>query len=254
MRKPLVAGNWKMNGTRASARELASALSEASPRLAGIDVAVCPPYPHLDGVATAIASGALLLGAQDACEFADGAYTGEVSTAMLRELGCELVILGHSERRHVFGETDQRIAAKYRAVLQGGLQPILCVGETIEQRRAGVTETIVGAQLDAALAGATAAELHRTVIAYEPVWAIGTGETATPEQAQQVHVFIRARLARMAAAGVRILYGGSVKPDNAAALFAMPDVDGGLIGGASLKAKDFIAICAAAAARVGGNG
>lgn len=245
-----------MNGSRALARELALAVSAALPNLTGIEVAVCPPYPHLGIVAGSIEGGSLILGAQDVCEYPDGAYTGEVSAAMLVDLGCRMVIVGHSERRHVFGESDQRVAAKYRTVLGAGLQPILCVGETIEQRRAGVTEKVIGSQLDAAFAGAIGTDLGRTIVAYEPVWAIGTGETATPEQAQQVHAFIRAQLARLdatAATALQILYGGSVKPDNAGALFAMADVDGGLIGGASLKAKDFIAICAAAAARVGGN-
>jgi triosephosphate isomerase len=232
-RTRLVAGNWKMHGSRASNADLLDAI------LKGLgdapDCAVCPPFPYLAQAAEQLRGSPIALGAQQVSEHAQGAYTGEVSAAMLAEMGCRYVIVGHSERRQLYGETDAQVAAKYAAVRGAGMTPILCVGETLAEREAGRTEAVVGRQLDAvAFSGG--------VIAYEPVWAIGTGRNASPEQAQDVHRFLRGKVA----AETPILYGGSVKPQNAAAIFAMPDVDGGLIGGASLVAADFLAIVRAA--------
>ncbi|MEQ8235019.1 MAG: triose-phosphate isomerase [Gammaproteobacteria bacterium] len=249
MRRALVAGNWKMNGSRAMAQDLGAAVAAAG--VTGAEVLLCPPAPYLATVADAVAGSTVMLGAQDCSEHVAGAYTGEVAAAMLVDCGCSHVILGHSERRQFFGDDDARVAAKVAQAHAHGLVPVLCVGETIDERRADATESVVARQLDAVLALADrAAILERLVVAYEPVWAIGTGETATPEQAQAVHAFIRARVAGVDAAraqALRILYGGSVKPANAAELFAMPDIDGGLIGGASLEAASFLAICNAAA-------
>ncbi|MCB1749673.1 MAG: triose-phosphate isomerase [Gammaproteobacteria bacterium] len=250
MRRPLVAGNWKMNGSSAMADDLTAAVTAAAPP--AVEVLLCPPAPYLARVAAALAGSAVALGAQDCSEHAPGAYTGEVAGAMLRDCGCSHTLVGHSERRQFFGDTDARVAAKVARAQADGLVAVLCVGETLEERRAGRTEEAVGRQLDAVLAlPDTGAVLDALVVAYEPVWAIGTGETATPGQAQAVHAWIRARVAERdaaRAAALRILYGGSVKPDNAAELFAMADIDGGLIGGAALKADSFLAICAAAAA------
>jgi len=250
MRARLVAGNWKMHGSRQTNAALLDALlaglAERGARRA--DCAVCVPFPYLEQVAARLAGSPLAWGAQNLSEHAAGAFTGEVSAAMLAEFGCRYVIVGHSERRQLFGESDAQVARKFAAALAGGMTPILCLGETLEAREAGRTEAVVSAQLDAVLTAAGAAAFARAVIAYEPVWAIGTGRTASAEQAQAVHAFLRARLARQDAAvsqGVRILYGGSVKAANAAAIFAMPDVDGGLIGGASLVADEFVAIVAA---------
>ncbi len=254
MRTPLVIGNWKMNGTLASARALASDVAAALPQLAGVEMAVCPPFVHVPAVAAALSGSALALGAQNLCEFEPGAYTGEVAAEMLLELGVRWVLVGHSERRALFGDSNERVLAKLRRAVACGLTPVLCVGETLAERQAGHTETVVDAQLDAVLNASDAeALLPALVVAYEPVWAIGTGETASPEQAQDVHRYIRARLAARAptlAAQMRLLYGGSVKASNAQALFAMPDIDGGLIGGAALKAEEFIAIGLAARARL----
>jgi triosephosphate isomerase len=230
-RSRLVAGNWKMHGSRASIAALLDELVKANPP----GCAVCPPFPFLAQVAERLRGSRVAWGAQNASEHAQGAYTGEVSAAMLAEFGCRYVIVGHSERRHVYGETDAQVAAKFKAARAAGLTPILCVGETLEERDAGRTESVVARQLDAV-------QFEAGVLAYEPVWAIGTGRNATPEQAQEVHAFLRKRVAPETA----IIYGGSVKPQNAAALFAMPDVDGGLIGGASLVARDFLAIVNAA--------
>jgi len=254
MRTPLVIGNWKMNGTLASARALATEVKAALPALAGIELAVCPPFVHLPAVSVVVAGSALALGAQDLSEFEPGAYTGEVAAAMLLEFDVRRVLVGHSERRAMFGDSNERVLAKVRKAIAAGLDPVLCVGETLAERQAGRTEAVVGSQLDPVL-GASDADtlLARLVIAYEPVWAIGTGETATPEQAEDVHRYIRGRLAEHApatAAATRVLYGGSVKASNAAALFAMPNIDGGLIGGAALKAEEFIAIGLAARARL----
>jgi triosephosphate isomerase (TIM) len=236
MRKPLVAGNWKMHGNRASNRALLEAVLAGLPGLEAVECAVCVPFPYLGEVAGALAKTPLALGAQNLNEHAQGAYTGEVSASMLAEFGCRYVLVGHSERRQIYGETDDVVAKKFAAAASKGLTPVLCVGETLGEREAGRTEEVVARQLGAV-------KFEKAVLAYEPVWAIGTGRTATPEQAQAVHAFLRARVP----SGTRILYGGSVKKDNAASLFAMPDVDGGLIGGASLVAEDFLAIVQAAA-------
>ena len=220
-------------------------------RLPGtVGCAVCVPFPYLAQVSGLVSGTTLSLGAQSISEQDSGAFTGEVSGAMLREFGCEYAIVGHSERRAMFGEDDERVAAKFAAALRHGMTPILCVGETLAEREAGSTETVIARQLDAVIGRSGAASLGKAVLAYEPVWAIGTGRTATPAQAQQVHAFLRGRVAehdRAVADRLVILYGGSVKPSNAAELFAMADVDGGLIGGASLVADDFLAICNAAA-------
>jgi triosephosphate isomerase len=234
-RTRLVAGNWKMHGSRKSNRALLEGLIAAVPQVQGVGCAVCVPFPYLGEVAEQLKGTSIAWGAQNVSEYAQGAFTGEVSVAMLAEFGCRYVIVGHSERRQLFGETDAQAAAKFAAVKAAGMTPILCVGETLQERDTGKTEEVVARQLGAV-------KFEKAVLAYEPVWAIGTGRNATPEQAQAVHAFLRKRVA----ASTTILYGGSVKPQNAAALFAMPDVDGGLIGGASLVAKDFIEIVKAA--------
>ncbi len=241
----LVIGNWKMHGSRVANTALLAGILGARPL--GAEAAVCVPYPYLAETALTLAGSELGWGAQDVSVHAQGAYTGEVAAAMLRDFGCRYVIVGHSERRAYHGEGDQLVADKARAALAAGLTPIVCVGETLAQREAGQTDAVVARQL-AAVLHTLAAEVDRMVVAYEPVWAIGTGRTATPEQAQAVHALLRAQLrtATARAGELRILYGGSVKPDNAAALFAQPDIDGGLIGGASLNAADFVAICRAA--------
>lgn len=248
MRQILVAGNWKLNGTRASVRELVNGIKEGIGTVGSAEVAVCPPYVFIGEVAEMLNGTAISWGAQDVAKEDSGAYTGEVSAAMLREYGCKYGIVGHSERRTLFGDTDEAVAAKFAAARRVGLVPILCVGELLAEREAGTTEAVVGRQLDAVLNSAGVASLAGAVIAYEPVWAIGTGKTATPEQAQEVHAFIRGRVAALdtgIAEKVRVLYGGSVKGSNAAELFAMEDIDGGLIGGASLQAEEFLTICRA---------
>jgi triosephosphate isomerase len=227
----LVAGNWKMHGSRASVQALLDSLLQGIPKDAKVGCAVCAPFPYLALVAERLRGSPIAWGAQNVSEHAQGAYTGEVSAAMLAEFGCRYVLVGHSERRQLYGESDAQAAAKFAAVKKAGMTPILCVGETLEERDAGQTEAVVARQLGAV-------EFKDAVLAYEPVWAIGTGRNATPEQAQAVHAFLR----RKVSSDTPILYGGSVKPQNAAAIFAMPDVDGGLIGGASLVAKDFLAI------------
>jgi triosephosphate isomerase len=249
MRRKLVAGNWKMHGSREMTESLVSGLSAELTGGAGCEVAVCPPFPFLAHAAAALVGSEIRLGAQNLCEQDEGAFTGEVSGTMLKNLCCHYVIVGHSERRAIYGETDDLVAAKFQAAQRHGLVPILCVGETLEEREAGVTEDRVGAQVQAVLAAAGIEAFSSAVIAYEPVWAIGTGRTATPEQAQEVHAFIRGLLrAENDTIGdsVRVLYGGSVKAANAAEIFAMPDVDGGLVGGASLEAAGFASICRAA--------
>jgi triosephosphate isomerase len=247
MRQPLVAGNWKMHGSRASVEALLGDLvSAALP--SQVEVAVCPAYIHLAQALGLCAGSAVAVGGQDCSHMQSGAYTGEVSAEMLVDQGCLWVILGHSERRQYHAESDDLVAAKLTAAVQAGLSPIVCVGETREQREAGEAEAVVAGQLEGALAGQ--ADLSGLVIAYEPVWAIGTGLTATPEQAQDMHAFIRGRLAGIGGLeqqSTRILYGGSVKAGNAAELFAQPDIDGALVGGASLVAEDFLAIIGAAA-------
>jgi len=248
MRARFVAGNWKMNGSLRANAGLLDALKAGLKRSGNLEYAVCAPFPYLGQVSAALSGSAVTWGAHNISEHDAGAYTGEVSGAMLREFGCRYAIVGHSERRALYGEDDARVAAKFIAARRAGLTPILCVGETLEQRERDETESVVGRQLDAVVSAAGAPALADAVLAYEPVWAIGTGRNATPQQAQQVHAFARKRLAARdpALAAVTILYGGSVKPGNAKELFAMPDIDGGLIGGASLSAPDFIAICAAA--------
>ncbi|MEE4185077.1 MAG: triose-phosphate isomerase [Gammaproteobacteria bacterium] len=252
MRKPLVAGNWKMNGSLASARDLAAGISAGAAGLQGVDVVVCPAFVHLDAVQSVIAAaGTVALGAQDISTREDGAYTGEVSAAMLKDIGCRYVLVGHSERRALHGESDSEVAHKFMKAQEKGLIPVLCVGETLEERKAQRTLQVVAAQFNAVADLAGIEALSAAVVAYEPVWAIGTGETASPEQAQEVHAALRALAAKRSAkiaSGLRLLYGGSVKPANAAELFAMPDIDGGLIGGAALDAAGFLAICSAAAA------
>lgn len=247
MRKKLVAGNWKMNGSLA---ENAALLAAIKPALAGIEAAVCVPFPYLAQAQSALAGSSIAWGAQNLSEQAKGAYTGEVSASMLRDFNCTYVIVGHSERRSLYGESDELVAKKYIAAQAAGLVPILCVGESLAERESGVTEQVVARQLDAVIAAAGVASLANAVVAYEPVWAIGTGKTASPEQAQAVHAFIRGKVAALdlaVADGLVIQYGGSVKASNAAELMAQPDIDGGLIGGASLVADEFIAICRAAA-------
>ncbi len=249
MRKPLVAGNWKMNGSRTSAKELVAGVVAGLNQVANAEMALCPPYPFLGEVGSQLAETSIGLGAQNCALEKAGAFTGEVAVSMLADYGCRYVIVGHSERRALYGESDDVVARKFAAVREAGLLPILCVGELLAEREQGITEEVVARQLDAVMDLEGVDALAQAVIAYEPVWAIGTGRTATPQQAQAVHAFIRGRVAARSAdiAGkVRILYGGSVKGANAAELFAMADIDGGLIGGASLNATEFLAICAAA--------
>jgi len=246
-RTKLVAGNWKMHGSLAVNLSLLTAVGAGVADVRG-QTAVCVPYPYLAQARSLLAGSPVAWGAQDVSEHVQGAYTGEVSGAMLSDFGCRYVIVGHSERRSCYGDTDAVVAAKFAAALKAGLTPILCVGETLAEREANVTAQVVTRQLEAVLRGSGVGSLARAVIAYEPVWAIGTGKTASPAQAQAVHALIRARIARdddALAGGVRILYGGSVKGSNAKELFGQPDIDGGLIGGASLVAEDFLAICAA---------
>ena len=248
-RQKFIAGNWKMFTTAATARQLAAAVARG---VAGspVRVAVCPPFPYLAAVAEAVGGSPVELGAQNLYPEKEGAFTGEVSPAMLLDVGCRHVILGHSERRHVLGETDAFINRKVLAALAAGLRVILCVGETLAEREGDRTESVLDTQLTGGLAGLSAENLADVVIAYEPVWAIGTGKNATPEQAQQAHAFIRGRIGQRfgeeRASALPIQYGGSVKPDNAASLLGQPDVDGALVGGASLKADQFLAIVGAA--------
>jgi triosephosphate isomerase (TIM) len=253
MRKPFVAGNWKMNMDREAGAALATAVASGSRDVAGssVSVAVIPPFVYLPSVGEAISSSGVALGAQDVYFEAKGAFTGEISASMLKDVGCTYVLCGHSERRHVLGESDELVNKKLLASLAGGLLPILCVGELLEERDASQTEQVVERQVRAGLSGLSAEKISAVTLAYEPVWAIGTGRTATREQAQEVHAFIRGLLAKLYDQGVadeiRIQYGGSVKPDNAKALMSEPDVDGCLVGGASLKADDFVAIIKASA-------
>jgi triosephosphate isomerase len=244
MRSKIIAANWKMNGSLAANDALLRAVAIGAGKTAA-QVVICAPFPYLAQAQALVQGTQLKLGAQTLSEHAAGAYTGEVSASMLKEFGCSHVIVGHSERRALFGESDTQVAAKVVAALGAGMTPILCVGETLAQREAGETRAVIEAQLDAVLAGLDAAALKNLVIAYEPVWAIGTGRTASPEQAQEVHAWIRERIARFdasAAMNISVLYGGSMKAANAAQLLQQPDIDGGLIGGASLIAADFLAI------------
>jgi triosephosphate isomerase len=247
MRRQLVAGNWKMHGSREMASALVAEVAASLP--AGADVAVLPPFPYVAALVERHASSKLAFGAQDLSEHMQGAFTGEVSGAMLKDIGCTYVLAGHSERRQYHAESDALVAKKFVAAQAAGLVPILCVGETLEERDGGTTEAVIARQLDAVIDLAGIGAFARAVVAYEPVWAIGTGRTASPEQAQAVHAFIRDKLAGLdgtIAGSLRILYGGSMKPSNAAELLGQRDVDGGLIGGASLVAVDFLAICRAA--------
>jgi len=249
MRRPIVAGNWKLHGSRTENARLVEDVMAQLPAKPASQCIVCPPFVYLQEIARLVRGSSVELGAQDVCAETQGAFTGEVSAAMLKDVGCEYVIVGHSERRLIYRESEQLIARKFQAAQSKSLVPILCLGEQLAERDANRTKDVIGRQLDAVLELVGIDVFAQAVIAYEPVWAIGTGRNATPEQAQDVHAFIRARLqARNAkiAADTRILYGGSVKAGNAAELFAMPDVDGGLIGGASLKADEFLAILAAA--------
>lgn len=250
MRKKLVAANWKMNGSRVMVQTLINGLQVRLTGLAsGVDIAILPPAPYLVDVSDAIAGSALRLGGQNIARWEGGAYTGEMSGAMLSDVGCQYALIGHSERRQLFAETDTDVADKIAQAVGRGLSAIVCVGETLEQREAGEAVSVVSGQLKAGLASVNADQWHKIVIAYEPVWAIGTGRTASPEDAQAMHQAIRETLAELGAPAAEtvLLYGGSVKPDNAAELFAQADIDGGLIGGASLIAEDFAAICQAAA-------
>lgn len=248
MRKKLVAGNWKMHGNLQQNADLLERIKRGVAGL-GCEVVVCAPYPYLGQLQVLLADTAVAWGAQSVSEHAHGAYTGEVAATMLAEFGCRYVLVGHSERRSLFGEGDQVVAAKFEAAQSAGLVPILCVGETLAEREAGATAEVVARQLAVVLGRVGVAAMRSAVLAYEPVWAIGTGMTANPAQAQEVHAAIRAQVAALdadVAGGLQILYGGSVKPQNAVELFAQADIDGGLIGGAALVADDFLAICRAA--------
>ncbi|MBO0613590.1 triose-phosphate isomerase [Thiothrix fructosivorans] len=248
MRQKLVAGNWKLNGSKTSIESLMGGILAGLKSMDNVAVAVCPPYVYIPMTQGLVAGSPIGLGSQDIADQDAGAFTGEVSGAMLKEFGCTYAIVGHSERRAIYGEQDADTARKFAAARKQGIKPILCVGETLDEREAGITEAVVARQLDAVIALEGVEALTDGVIAYEPVWAIGTGKTASPQQAQDVHAFIRGKLAALneaVAAKVQILYGGSVKGANAAELFAMPDIDGGLIGGAALDAQEFLAICRA---------
>ncbi|MBC8878025.1 MULTISPECIES: triose-phosphate isomerase [Pseudomonas] len=249
MKPNLVIGNWKMNGAQQANEALLDALIAGMSDEGNLEVAVCPPFPYLSSAAARLQGSKIALGAQNLSPETHGAFTGEVSASMLLDIGCRYVLVGHSERRALFGETDEVVAQKFAAALDQGLIPVLCVGETLKERRAGITNSIVTSQMTAVIKHSGIVKLTRGVIAYEPVWAIGTGETATPEQAQAVHQHIRRVIAvfnQQAASNLQIIYGGSAKADNAQPLFPQPDIDGGLIGGASVDASSFISICDAA--------
>jgi triosephosphate isomerase len=249
MRQPLVAGNWKMHGSRAENASLVRSLLDHARPDSRSEVMLCPPFVYLLEVGRLLKDTDVSLGAQSVCAEPQGAFTGEVSAAMLKDVGCRYVLVGHSERRQIYGESDALVARKFVAAQSQGLLTVLCVGETLEEREADRTTEVVSRQIEAVLSVTGVGALRRAVIAYEPVWAIGTGRNASPEQAQEVHAMIRGKVAALdgtIADSVRILYGGSVKASNARDLFAMPDIDGGLVGGASLKADEFARICAAA--------
>ena len=249
MRRPLVAGNWKMNGSKESNKALLDGIKQGIGEVNSAEVLVCAPAIYLDSVSSQLEGSPVVVGAQNMSEQASGAFTGEISGSMLNDFGCQYVIIGHSERRAIYGEDDALVAKKFTAVRAAGMTPILCVGESLEERESGVTETVVARQIDAVIEAEGIDALADAVIAYEPVWAIGTGKTASPEQAQDVHAFIRGRLGEQSAdvaAKTRVLYGGSMNAGNAAELLAKDDIDGGLIGGASLKAEDFLTIARAA--------
>ena len=248
MRQPLIAGNWKMNGSKAEALDLLNGIKAGAGEIGKAEIAVCPPSPYLYLAEDVLAGTQVAYGAQDVSTEPGGAFTGQVSAAMLKDFGCKYVIVGHSERRQFNGETDPIVGRKYAQAVANGLVPILCVGETLEERELGKTDEVVSAHVDGVLNLSGVEAFKHGVIAYEPVWAIGTGRTATPAQAQEVHAFLRSRIAaktQEVAAQVRILYGVSMKPDIAMELIGQADIDGGLIGGASLKAADFLAICRA---------
>jgi triosephosphate isomerase len=246
VRRLIIAGNWKMNLSRGEGLALAEAIAKAVGDTPATDVVLCPPAVYLDAISAAVKNSVVSVGAQNVYFESSGAYTGEVSVAMLKDVGCQYVILGHSERRAILGETDEVVNKKLHAALAGGLVPIVCVGETLEDREAGKTMDVVGGQVKGSLAGLNVEQMAETIIAYEPVWAIGTGKVATTEQAQEVHAAIRSLLAEIfdvdTAEKVRIQYGGSVKPDNAGELLAQKDIDGALVGGASLKEDSFMGI------------
>ncbi len=248
MRRPFIAGNWKMNLDKASAVALAEGLAKEAESTDGVDLAVCPPSVYADAVGRAVAGSKVALGAQNMYFEPNGAFTGEISAAMWCDLGCKYVILGHSERRHVMGETDEDINKKTLAALEAGLMPIVCVGELLAQREAGQTSDVIRRQFDGSLAGLSAEQMKQIVIAYEPVWAIGTGKVATPQEAEDVHLDLRKlmedRYNQEVAESVRIQYGGSVKPGNAAELLGQPNIDGALVGGAALKVESFMGIVA----------
>jgi len=249
MRQPLVAGNWKLNGSLASIKELLAGIKAGLGEVANAEVAVCPPYIFIPEAQAQLTGSSIAWGGQNLSAETGGAFTGEVAASMLRDFGCKYVLVGHSERRTLYGEDNALVAKKFAVAREAGLIPILCVGETLEERQQGITENVVGGQLAAVIDQQGVAALSGGVVAYEPVWAIGTGMTASPEQAQTVHAFIRAQVAQHDAAvadGMRILYGGSMKPGNAVELMGQADIDGGLIGGAALKADDFLSICKAA--------
>lgn len=250
MRTPFVAGNWKMHLTAQPARELAAGIAKASAEVKGVDVALCPSFPLLAPVRDALSGSTVALGGQNLFWEAKGAFTGEISAEMLLDAGCTFVIVGHSERRQYFGETDSSVNRRAHAALAAGLIPIICVGETLDEREGELTAEVIERQVRGGLEKFTPDQAANLVVAYEPVWAIGTGKTATPEMAQEVHAQIRSLLTELfgkeTAQAIRILYGGSVKPDNAAVLFGQTDIDGGLVGGASLKVDDFSAIITAA--------
>jgi len=249
MRQPLVAGNWKLNGSLASTRKLLAGIKAGMGDVAHAEVVVCPPYIFIPEAQAQLTGSAIAWGGQNLSSETGGAFTGEIAASMLLDFGCKYVLVGHSERRTLYGEDNALVAKKFAVAREAGLIPILCVGETLEERQQGITEEIVSGQLAAVIDQEGVAALGNAVVAYEPVWAIGTGMTASPEQAQAVHAFIRAQVAQHDAGiadGLRILYGGSMKPGNAVELMAQNDIDGGLIGGAALKANDFLAICRAA--------
>lgn len=252
MRRPVVAGNWKMHGSRVGNKSLLTELQLGVKPEWPVDVVVFPPFVYLSDAVRMLEEVSIAVGAQDVCAEGGGAFTGQVGASMLRDVGCRYVIVGHSERRRLYHEDDSLVARKFAAASDAGLIPVLCVGESLDEREAHHTEAVIARQLDAVIAMHGIGYLAKSILAYEPVWAIGTGRTASPSQAQDVHGFLRHRIAAQDATiarNLRVLYGGSVKASNAAELFAMPDVDGGLVGGASLNAEEFQLICAAAAAR-----
>ena len=249
MRKPLVAGNWKLNGSLSSITQLVSAIRGLQDQVTTAELAICPPYIYMSHVRDCLDGSNIALGAQDCSDQESGAFTGEVAAAMIKEFSCTYNIIGHSERRHIYGDSNETVATKFAHVVKNGLIPILCVGETLQEREEGHTEVVIAQQINAILDLFGVKAFANAVIAYEPVWAIGTGKVATPDQAQEVHEEIRLTLDALnkdIAANIRILYGGSMKPENAKELLQQPDIDGGLIGGAALKAEDFIGIATAA--------